>query len=61
MCALPLFLSVDPSLGRVDYSLLSDQTLMACFPKCPLGDMRTSEGGHEGNLKTENVFSEGVN
>ena len=28
MCAFALFLSVDPSLGRVDYSLLSDQTLM---------------------------------
>ena len=28
MCALQLFLSVDPSLGRVDYGLLSDQTLM---------------------------------
>ena len=28
MCALEIFLSVDPSLGRVDYSLLSDQTLM---------------------------------
>ena len=28
MCAFELFLSVDPSLGRVDYSLLSDQTLM---------------------------------
>ena len=28
MCAVQLFLSVDPSLGRVDYNLLSDQTLM---------------------------------
>ena len=28
MCAFQLFLSVDPSLGRVDYSSLSDQTLM---------------------------------
>ena len=28
MCAFELFLSVDTSLGRVDYSLLSDQTLM---------------------------------
>ena len=28
MCAFQLFLSVDPSLGRVDYSFLSDQTLM---------------------------------
>ena len=28
MCAFALFLSVDPSLGRVDYKLLSDQTLM---------------------------------
>ena len=28
MCAFQIFLSVDPSLGRLDYSLLSDQTLM---------------------------------
>ena len=28
MCVFQLFLSVDPSLGRVDYSLMSDQTLM---------------------------------
>ena len=28
MCASQLFLSVDPSLGKVDYSLMSDQTLM---------------------------------
>ena len=28
MCAFQLLLSVDPSLGRVDHSLLSDQTLM---------------------------------
>ena len=28
MCAFQLFLSVDPSLGRVDYNSLSDQTLM---------------------------------
>ena len=28
MCAFELVLSVDPSLGRVDYSLLSDQVLM---------------------------------
>ena len=28
MCALQLFLNADPSLGRVDYSSLSDQTLM---------------------------------
>ena len=28
MCAFQLFLSVDPSLGRVDYRLFSDQTLM---------------------------------
>ena len=28
MCAFQLFLTVDPSLGRVDCSLLSDQTLM---------------------------------
>ena len=28
MCSFQLLLSVDPSLGRVDYSLLSDQTLM---------------------------------
>ena len=28
MCALQIFLSVDPSLGKVDYSLMSDQTLM---------------------------------
>ena len=28
MCSLALFLSVDPSLGRVDYRLFSDQTLM---------------------------------
>ena len=28
MCSFAMFLSVDPSLGRVDYSLLSDQTLM---------------------------------
>ena len=28
MYALQLFLSVDPSLGRVDYSLMSDQILM---------------------------------
>ena len=28
MCAFELLLSVDPSLGRVDYSLMSDQTLM---------------------------------
>ena len=31
MCALELFFSVDPSLGRVDYSLFSDQTLMEMF------------------------------
>ena len=28
MCAFQIFLSVDPSLGRVDYSLMPDQTLM---------------------------------
>ena len=28
MCAFQLFLSVDPFLGRLDYSLLSDQALM---------------------------------
>ena len=28
MCAFQLFVSVDPSLGRLDYSLLSDQALM---------------------------------
>ena len=28
MCPIALFLSVDPNLGRVDYSSLSDQTLM---------------------------------
>ena len=28
MCSLQLFLSVDPSLGRIDYSLMSDQALM---------------------------------
>ena len=28
MCCFTLFISVDPYLGRVDYSLLSDQTLM---------------------------------
>ena len=28
MCAFQLFLSVDPSLGRLDYTLLSDQALM---------------------------------
>ena len=28
MCAFQIFFTVDPSLGRVDYSLLSDQTLM---------------------------------
>ena len=28
MCAFQLIFSVDPSLGRVDYSLMSDQTLM---------------------------------
>ena len=28
MCAFQLLVSVDPSLGRLDYSLLSDQTLM---------------------------------
>ena len=28
MCAFALFLSVDPSLGRVEYSLFSDQTLL---------------------------------
>ena len=28
MCALQIILSADPSLGRVDYSLLSDQVLM---------------------------------
>ena len=28
MCAFQLFLSVDPSLGRVDCNALSDQTLM---------------------------------
>ena len=28
MCAFQLFVSVDPSLSRLDYSLLSDQTLM---------------------------------
>ena len=28
MRASQLFLTVDPSLGRLDYSLLSDQTLM---------------------------------
>ena len=28
MCALQLYISADPSLGRVDYSLLSDQMLM---------------------------------
>ena len=31
MCVLQLFLSVDPSLGRLDYSLLSDQALMEIF------------------------------
>ena len=31
MCPFALFLSVDPSLGRVDYRLLSDQTLMEMF------------------------------
>ena len=28
MCAFQLLLNVDPSLGRVNYSLMSDQTLM---------------------------------
>ena len=28
MCAFQVFLSVDPSLGRLDYSLMSDQALM---------------------------------
>ena len=28
MCFFTLFLSVDPSLGKVDYNLMSDQTLM---------------------------------
>ena len=28
MYAFQIFLSVDPSLGRVDYGLFSDQTLM---------------------------------
>ena len=28
MCASQLLLSVDPSLGRIDYNLMSDQTLM---------------------------------
>ena len=28
MCALQILLTLDPSLGRVDYRLLSDQTLM---------------------------------
>ena len=28
MCAFQLLVAVDPSLGRVDYSLMSDQTLM---------------------------------
>ena len=28
MCTFRLFLSVDPSLGRVDYSSMSDQTLV---------------------------------
>ena len=28
MCVLQLFLSVDPSIGRLVYSLLSDQALM---------------------------------
>ena len=31
MCPFQLFSSVDPSLGRVDYSLMSDQTLMEMF------------------------------
>ena len=31
MCAFQLFFSVDPSLGRVDYRLFSDQTLMEMF------------------------------
>ena len=34
MCPVSLFLSVDPSLGRVEYSLLSDQTLMEMFGSC---------------------------
>ena len=28
MCAFQLFLTVEPSLGRVDYSSMSDQTLV---------------------------------
>ena len=31
MCSFQLFLSADPSLGKVDYSLFSDQTLMEMF------------------------------
>ena len=31
MCAFQLFLSLDPSLGRVSYSLMSDQILMEMF------------------------------
>ena len=31
MCDFQIFLSVDPSIGRVDYSLMSDQTLMELF------------------------------
>ena len=28
MCVLQLFLSVDPSFGRLEYRLMSDQALM---------------------------------
>ena len=31
MCEFLLFLSVDPSLGRLDYHLLSDQALIEMF------------------------------
>ena len=31
MCVFQVLLSVDPSLGRLDYSLMSDQALMEMF------------------------------